>query len=45
AGLMGAAYMVIDELFSRQHLPLWIDAGSPRGRTDIPAALVATGGR
>ncbi|HEV7898535.1 MAG TPA: ROK family protein [Planosporangium sp.] len=37
AGLMGAAYMVIDELFSREHLPLWIDEGSPNGRTDIPA--------
>jgi glucokinase-like ROK family protein len=38
AGLMGAAYMVIDELFSRQHLPRWIDDGPPCGRADIPAA-------
>lgn len=29
AGLHGAAFAVIDELFSRQRLPLWISHGSP----------------
>ena len=35
AGLIGAAFMVIDELFSREHLGRWIEAGSPTGRTDL----------
>ena len=35
AGLIGAAFMVSDELFSREHLSRWIDAGSPIGRTDL----------
>jgi predicted NBD/HSP70 family sugar kinase len=29
AGLHGAAFLVLDELFSRQRLPLWIGQGSP----------------
>jgi glucokinase-like ROK family protein len=30
AGLRGAAFVVADELFSRDRLALWIDRGSPR---------------
>src|SRR5579859_1689294 len=32
AGLTGAAWMVIDELFSRRYLEQWLGAGSPIGR-------------
>jgi glucokinase-like ROK family protein len=39
AGLVGAAFMVIDELLSREHLGRWIDNGSPAGR----AALIHQG--
>jgi glucokinase-like ROK family protein len=35
AGLIGAAFMVSDELFSADHLGRWIDDGSPVGRTDL----------
>ena len=35
AGLLGGAYMVIDELFSRERLGLWLAGGSPAGRPDI----------
>ncbi len=35
AGLIGAAFMVSDELFSPDHLGRWIDDGSPVGRTDL----------
>jgi glucokinase-like ROK family protein len=35
AGLIGAAFMVIDELFSRTQLERWIDDGSPIGHTEI----------
>jgi predicted NBD/HSP70 family sugar kinase len=35
AGLIGAAFMVIDELFSRAQLERWIDDGSPIGHTEI----------
>ena len=38
AGLRGAAFMVVDELFSRHLLPLWIQPGSPVGQprlTDV----------
>ncbi|WP_394820960.1 ROK family protein [Pendulispora albinea] len=31
AGLMGAGFMVTDELFSRERLGSWIDRGSPAG--------------
>lgn len=40
AGLIGAAFMVIDELFSRAQLERWIDDGSPIGHTEIvPGSL------
>ena len=32
AGLRGAAFMVVDELFSRERLGTWIAAGSPVAR-------------
>ncbi|MFE9438419.1 ROK family protein [Streptomyces sp. NPDC006602] len=35
AGLVGAAFMVVDELLSAERLPHWIDAGSPAGLMDI----------
>ena len=35
AGLVGAAFMVIDELLSREHLGRWIDNGSPAGRAKL----------
>jgi glucokinase-like ROK family protein len=31
AGLVGAAFMVSDELMSPEHLPAWIDHGTPAG--------------
>lgn len=37
AGLKGAAFMVIDELFSRERLGLWIDQGSPAGQPALSA--------
>ena len=37
AGLLGAAAMVIDELFSRERLGLWLEHGSPVGRPEIAA--------
>jgi glucokinase-like ROK family protein len=35
AGQRGAAFIVLDELFSRDRLARWIDAGSPVGRPDL----------
>ena len=35
AGLRGAAFVVIDELFSRRLLPRWISAGSPAGQSSL----------
>ncbi|MFC5824065.1 ROK family protein [Nonomuraea insulae] len=35
AGLVGAAFMVVDQLLSRKHLGRWIDNGTPSGRVDI----------
>ena len=37
AGVVGAAFMVIDELFSPQHLKQWIDDGSPVGQPEMGA--------
>ncbi|PRX46188.1 glucokinase-like ROK family protein [Prauserella shujinwangii] len=39
AGLVGAAFMAIDELFAPERLAHWVDAGSPAGEprlVDIP---------
>lgn len=38
AGLHGAAFAVLDELFSRQRLPLWIGQGSPAHNPAIAEA-------
>ena len=35
AGLLGAAFLVADELFARDCLGLWISDGSPYGRPDL----------
>jgi hypothetical protein len=35
AGLTGAAFMVIDELFSRSRLGMWIDEAAPVGRPEL----------
>jgi glucokinase-like ROK family protein len=35
AGTIGAAALVVDELFSRSRLGLWLPYGSPKGRTDL----------
>jgi len=46
AGLLGGAFMVIDELFSRERLGLWLADGSPVGHPDIaetPAAFASVG--
>jgi len=37
AGVMGAASMVLDELFSPAHLGHWIDSGQPAGLTMVAA--------
>jgi predicted NBD/HSP70 family sugar kinase len=37
-GVIGAASMVVDELFSRERLPLWLEAGHPAGRPELAAA-------
>jgi glucokinase-like ROK family protein len=40
-GLLGAAFMVIDELFSRDGLGIWLADGSPAGRPEIADAVSA----
>jgi len=42
AGLMGAAFMVIDELLSRERLATWIGYKSPVGRSDLVHAHPAS---
>jgi glucokinase-like ROK family protein len=37
-GVIGAASMVVDELFSRERLPRWLEAGHPAGRPELAAA-------
>jgi predicted NBD/HSP70 family sugar kinase len=37
-GLVGAAFMVIDELFSVRHFGQWLPAGSPSGMPWMPTA-------
>lgn len=38
AGVIGAASMVVDELFSRDRLGQWLEAGHPGGRPELAAA-------
>jgi predicted NBD/HSP70 family sugar kinase len=40
-GLYGAAYMVLDELFSREHLGRWLHDGTPAGHTEITEAVAS----
>jgi glucokinase-like ROK family protein len=40
SGLHGAAFVVIDELFSRERLPLWISHGSPAHHPEIAGSPV-----
>ncbi|MFC4002422.1 ROK family protein [Prauserella oleivorans] len=35
AGLVGAAFMVIDELFTAERLAHWVEAGAPAGRPSL----------
>jgi glucokinase-like ROK family protein len=37
-GVIGAAAMVVDELFARDRLARWLDAGHPGGRPELAAA-------
>ena len=41
AGLLGAAYLVADQLFARDCLARWIHEGTPAGRPDLSAGAVA----
>jgi glucokinase-like ROK family protein len=41
AGIHGAAFVVIDELFSRERLPRWIGHGTPAGLVDLTRATAA----
>jgi glucokinase-like ROK family protein len=43
AGLMGAGFMVVDELFSRRRLGRWLLAGTPAGRPELAADVVGRG--
>jgi glucokinase-like ROK family protein len=40
-GLYGAAYMVLDELFSREHLGRWLHYGTPAGHPQITEAAAS----
>jgi glucokinase-like ROK family protein len=42
AGLMGAAFIVIDELFSRERIGAWIDDGNPVGQPRLAEPGAAT---
>ncbi|HZC98950.1 MAG TPA: hypothetical protein VFA46_01775 [Actinomycetes bacterium] len=35
SGLLGAAFMVVDELFTRDRLGRWIGRGTPAGRPGL----------
>lgn len=39
--LYGAAFMVLDELFSRQHLGRWLHQGTPVGHADLTEAVAS----
>ena len=42
AGVTGAAFMVIDELFSRARLAHWLATGSPAGMPELSCESRAT---
>jgi glucokinase-like ROK family protein len=35
AGVIGASAMVVDQLFSRESLALWVEAGAPNGMAEV----------
>lgn len=39
AGVIGASSMVVDQLFARQAIARWIEAGDPASTPDLPLAL------
>jgi glucokinase-like ROK family protein len=41
AGLLGAAFLVADQLFARDCLAQWIQEGSPTGRPELSAGVAA----
>ena len=41
AGLRGAGFMVVDQLFSRERLGRWILTGTPAGRPELAADVLA----
>ena len=38
AGVIGGSAMVVDQLFSRESLALWVEAGEPTGMPDVVLA-------
>lgn len=38
AGIIGAAAMVVDQLFARETLARWLDAGQPAGMPEVADA-------
>ncbi len=40
AGVIGASAMVVDQLFSRESLARWIEAGDPAGRPEVVSTAV-----
>jgi hypothetical protein len=44
AGVIGAVQFAVDEIFTPEHLPLWLDHRSPAGRPQVAGAglLAAT---
>jgi glucokinase-like ROK family protein len=41
AGVIGASAMVVDQLFSRESLALWVEAGAPAGMAEVAGAPTA----
>lgn len=41
AGVIGASAMVVDQLFARESLALWIEAGEPSGVPEVALARIA----
>lgn len=44
AGVIGASAMVVDQLFSRESIGRWVEAGSPAGMPEVAMAEAATSG-
>ena len=39
AGLRGAVFVIVDELFARNRLPRWLEYGTPAGRPELSEAI------